>query len=389
MKRYVPIVTLLACAVLLAFGIVRLFELRFDVGDVYPQYSTLRSDPLGAMAFYESLEALPGLRVQRDFSTANRLPAGTETTYFHIGAPVESWRRLPDATFDEIERFATSGGRLVIMMFPERADAIRLPEIDKPPKLTTLRQRWGVDFQLKKLEMLDIGGNSTYIPAFVENRTGLPLPSELDWNSGFVFTNVDQAWTPVYTRGDDPVVIERKFGRGSIVMSTDSYFLSNEAMQRDREPELLAWFIGPGRNIIFDEAHLGVTESPGVATLIRKYRLQWFVAGLMVLAGLFVWRNSVSLLPPRKGESRETHVAGKDAAAGFDNLLRRSIPKRELLATCFAEWKKSIGQTGKYAAHRIQQAEAVVAAEKARPEKNRDPVRAYQSISRILRVQVK
>jgi hypothetical protein len=38
-----------------------LFELRFERGDVYPAYSSLRADPLGAMAFYESLEKIPGL----------------------------------------------------------------------------------------------------------------------------------------------------------------------------------------------------------------------------------------------------------------------------------------------------------------------------------------
>ena len=34
-------------------------------------------------------------------------------------------------------------------------------------------------------------------------------------------------------------------------------------------------------------------------------------------------------------------MAGKDAAAGFVNLLRRNIPPRDVLTTCFAEWKKS------------------------------------------------
>ena len=60
MKRYFPIVILLGCAAAFAFGIFRLFEFRFEAGDVYPPYSSLRSDPLGAMALYESLEKIPG-----------------------------------------------------------------------------------------------------------------------------------------------------------------------------------------------------------------------------------------------------------------------------------------------------------------------------------------
>ena len=40
-----------------------LFQLRFEQGDIYPAYSSLRADPLGTKVFYESLETLPGLSV--------------------------------------------------------------------------------------------------------------------------------------------------------------------------------------------------------------------------------------------------------------------------------------------------------------------------------------
>ena len=175
----------------------------------------------------------------------------------------------------------------------------------------------------------------------------------------------------------------------SVVIATDSYFLSNEAMLRDRHPDLLAWLIGPSRTVVFDEAHLGVTEQPNVATLLRRYRLYWFAAGLLLLAGLFIWKNAVSLVPPHSAEQVQDYVAGKDAAAGFDNLLRRSISARDLFAVCFIEWKKSAGQTGKYSAARIQQAEASFDAENALPAKDRDAVRAYHNIFKILQTKIK
>ena len=50
MKKSFPLFLLLGCTAVFVFGLVRLFELRFEVGDVYPAYSSLRSDPLGAMA---------------------------------------------------------------------------------------------------------------------------------------------------------------------------------------------------------------------------------------------------------------------------------------------------------------------------------------------------
>ena len=48
------------------WAILQLFEVRFSRGDVYPAYSTLRTDPLGAKAFYESLAHVDQLEVSRN-----------------------------------------------------------------------------------------------------------------------------------------------------------------------------------------------------------------------------------------------------------------------------------------------------------------------------------
>src|SRR5262249_17870807 len=158
-----------------------------------------------------------------------------------------------------------------------------------------------------------------------------------------------------YARGTNAVVIERAWGPGTLVMATDSYFVSNEAMRKERHPELLAWLVGQNKEVVFDEAHLGIVETPGVGTLIRKYRLQWPLLGLILLAALFIWKNSVSLAPPYSAEQRQEYVAGKEIAAGFVNLLRRNIPSRDVLKVCFVEWKKSFPSGGKYASTRQEQ----------------------------------
>src|ERR1041385_90130 len=64
-----------------------------------------------------------------------------------------------------------------------------------------------------------------------------------------------------------------------------------------------------------------------------KYRLHGVAAGLVLLAGLFIWKNAFSLVPAHASEQRREYIAGKDAATGFVNLLRRSIHPRDLLAT--------------------------------------------------------
>ena len=234
-------------------------------------------------------------------------------------------------------------------------------------------------------QRLNVGDAGSYESVEVENYSGLPLPESLAWHSATIFTNLDKSWRTIYARGTNPVVIERRFGRGTVVMATDSYFLSNEAMREDRHADLLAWFVGPNRHVIFDEAHHGIMETSGVATLVRNYRLHGLAAGLVVLAALFIWKNSMSFVPPHRDEESDGYVAGKDAAAGFVNLLRRNIPARDVLSVCFAEWTKSLYRGRYYTITAVSQAQAVMETELQRSQRERDPVKAYQNICRVLK----
>src|SRR6185312_1701109 len=131
-------------------------------------------------------------------------------------------------------------------------------------------------------------------------------------------------------------------------------------------------------------AHFGIVETSGVAMLMRKYRLHGLAAGLLLLAGLFIWKNSTSLVPSHAEERHEDFVVGKDSQAGFVNLLRRSIAPRDLLAACFAEWKKSGAQKRNTASPRIQQAEAIFNSENSLANKDRNPIETYKKISKTL-----
>jgi hypothetical protein len=409
MKKYFPIGVLLGCVAVFAFGIVQLFELRFESGDVYPAYSSLRADPLGTMAFYESLEKIPGISTRRDFSNSDRLPEEPQTVYLHLSGNSYEWNWVPDNLFHEIQNFLARGNRLVITFLPQTDsyDFYRRDEDEtnsvksaksKDEKMTpakpakkrknltdddsdiSLEDEWNFHPGFEKLAQ----DGGTYAPVAVTKKTDLPLPQKLDWHSGLIFTNCDSSWRTIYARGTNAVVIERKFGKGSVVMATDSYFISNEAMEKDRHADFLAWLVGANKNAVFDEAHFGIVETSGVAMLMRKYRLHGLAAGLILLAGLFIWKNSTSLVPPHTATKKEGFIAGKDAASGFVNLLRRSIAPRDLLATCFAEWKKSAAPAGKISSTRIQQAEAISTSEKSLPNKDRNSIETYKKISEAL-----
>lgn len=414
MKKYFSLLLLLVCIAFFAYGILQLFELRFETGDVYPEYSSLRADPLGTMAFYESLGKMPGVNVRQDFSASNHLPEEPGTAYLHLAGESGEWDFLSRDELKEIKDFVNRGGRLVITYFPETsrfhyewnqektnslAEPSKSKDTNAPPKAdkaektnkkkkqllekklwVSLEDEWRFHEGFKDLR----ADGEVYLPETVRNKSDLELPPTLEWHSGLIFTNCDPAWTVIYARGTNAVVMERKFGHGSVVMASDSYFVSNEAMLSDRHADLLAWLVGNNSHVIFDEAHFGIVQQPGIAALMRKYRLHGFALGLLLLAGLFIWKNSVSLIPQHAEERWEDFVTGKDAAAGFVNLLRRNVPARDVFGVCFAEWKKSAASSGKFSRGRLQQAEAIFEAEKSLPHKDQNPIATYRTISETL-----
>lgn len=403
MKRNYSLIFLLVCGIGFIFGIAELFKLRFESGDVYPAYSSLRLDPLGTSAFYESLSAMPGLEVQRDFRMTDELPEGRNVAYLHLAGDQEQWDEIPESSYNEIDTFLRHGGRLVVALFPEtsktfnnisrqqktistgspKKKAMLKPKPGKKKKDTnedkffktvSLPNKWGFGFEFKELKH---GLDGVYEPARVENNDEPSLPAAVYWHSAVVMTNLDKAWRVIYDRDGEAVLAERQFGAGSVVFSTDSYFLSNEAMSKDRHAELLAWVVGPCRKVFFDEAHLGITDNPGVATLMRNYRLHGLMVGLFLLAGLYIWKNSVSFAPPLEAEYAANAVEGKDSAAGFVNLLRRHIKTGEVLGICIAEWKKSLVKS-KLVTARVQRVEAVALS-------GNNPIETYRAICHTLK----
>ena len=356
----------------------RLFELRFDVGDVYPPYSTLRSDPLGAKAFYASLETLPGLHAERSLQPLAAL--GTEPlrpadydngersfTCFYLGAEEKDWPYLFDA--DDIARLEAvmrRGGRVVVTFRPTRTvpsveglssaraahDRTAFPgrqgkarrQLSKRMVMPDLTVRWGIDFRREGRrsskdsdDKRDLAASvASVVPepveyatpdpalagrggpdaAFAADQEAVPWHSALDFRTDTVAA-VLLRWHRLYQRHGRPVIVSRPFGLagGELVLVGDTYFLSNEGLRDDPSPALLAALVGGGRRVIFDESHFGLSEKPGLVTLARRYRLQGALAALGLLVALFVWRNVVSLVPARAGAA-DGDPAGAETVAG-------------------------------------------------------------------------
>jgi hypothetical protein len=417
MKR-LPVLLLLLVAGGFLYGLIHLFNLRFESGDNYPAYSSLRADPLGAKALYESLDQL--LPARRHLQPLSRLGEGRDTTLVWLGEDVKKLRLSPNE-FKDLETFVRTGGRVVIGLLPvlERPRinrfAARGPRgkgaLPAPPagaptnapgwqpgdefdeiRRVSIRERWNVSFDYAELSKTDDG---KIVPVLAARR-GLPddspLPRSISIHTSLHFDALDPAWRTIYARvagtNVQPVVAERTMGKGSIVLCADSFPFSNESLRREREPELLAWFIGPAREVVFDETHLGVQEDPGVATLARKYRLGGVFAALLILAGLFIWKNSTGFMPPHEEQlarERGELVEGKDSAAGFINLLRRNIPPADLMKVCLEQWNAHFAHARKPSEARLEAMQKIIDAEKVLEPRQRNPVRTYQQFCEILK----
>lgn len=386
-----------------AYGAVQLLILRLESGDVYPPYSSLRADPLGTKALYESLESCCGLKVQRNYEPFVESEEHRNATIFFLGINDDEMYAVPDSLAKDFRAFVEKGGRLVFTFVPRNETSLpgaikkaiekqmkREKEKEKKKKgdeeeeelfkMLSLLEEWGFEF-----------ANSSYstvrqITADLKDKDQA-LPSKISCHTSLYFRNLDPGWRVMYERENFPVIVERRFGKGTIVLSSLSFFLSNEAMLKERRPDLLAWMVGNHPVVIFDEYHNGVQATPGVAALARKYQLEGLFFGILVLAILFLWKHSVSLVPPFDEADllqRDGSARGKESSAGLTNLLRRNIPARQILSVCYQEWKKSPVSKG-LTKNKVGRIDLMIQQENQLPLRQRDSRSVYNRISEILK----
>lgn len=369
---------------------------------------------------YGAMQSLKDISVRRNLEPISRLRDGKDKTLFVFAGNLSE---DPEDVIKTLENFAADGGRLVITFFPvtdelgplhedkskkdkktdedkkdeakkgskdgtgdgdNNDDSDEEEEQEKEPwftKMVSIEERWSFSYAfslppgIKKSDLLEV--------AALKQDGPDGLPPKLSWHSTLYFDTLAEPWKVLYSWEGHAVIIERPWARGTIVLCSDSYFLSNEAMREERYPELLAWLVGPSLTVIFDETHFGIQERQGVMTLARKYRLGGPLVVVVMLSLLFIWKNAVSLVPKQASADLGNSARGRDSTAGLVNLLRRSIPAQEILPVCIEEWRRSSmldpKSTGKQG--RIQR---VVDREQTLPTGQRNPVKAYRTICAIL-----
>jgi hypothetical protein len=417
-------------------GVVKLFLLRFEAGDVYPAYSSLRSDPLGSRAFYRSLQNVDGVRVSRNFAPLRSFDFKEQTAFFYIGTAALDSQSVSMEWLEIFERLTEKGGRLILTFLPvekkpakwrmpkcfftqgdltdkeetapsdaakDSENAARHPQMNRasnnddhqsqtPPvhyfpdpsgSCASLKDQWGLTLAFAERP----SDKAVNVSNDLNSEHIKNLPPTISWHTALYFDELEDSWRKIYTADGRPVVVERPFGRGSLVLSADSFFLSNEALRSERHSKLLVWLLGDSVNIVFDETHFGIVKHPGLLDLIKKYRFHWFILTVALLAILFIWKNSASFIPPLKrtlSQPGKDIITERDSTQGLISLLRRNIPPRRLLQICAVEWQRSVKPEMLLQSDRLMQVKSVLQEMETQFPETIDPVSAYQRISKII-----
>ena len=120
-----------------------------ETGDVYPAYSSLRTDPLGAKALYKSLEAMPGIAVERLYKERMTLD-GPGDAMLVLGVDPGGWTVVKEKTLEEYEKLVEHGGRLVIAFLAAQRPPASL---EKRP----VEDRWNIRFRYRPAANDDSG----------------------------------------------------------------------------------------------------------------------------------------------------------------------------------------------------------------------------------------
>ena len=375
---------LLAVVALFAWGMFSLLQTRFGFGDVYPPGSSFRSDALGIRAIHDVIaEALPR-NVVRLRGRQSELRNIGQATVIVQGLSFATLVIQKDPLVEDLTLAASRGARLVVTLndseamtcreqycnetHKTRCTAERSPyesaDAPEPSTRPSAAQPGSSAPQIQKkqgpeakptedtscetaalgLWGFEIGGTKDAVAA-AKLATASPaqLPARLPWHGPAHFIDMNPDFKAIYTRGNDVLVAERTFGKGSIVLLADGYLLSNQAQREARQPEFLLWLLGNNPHVAFEESHLGVVERRGIMSLLRELRLQGFLFGCFVVAFLFAWQRWRPLA--RASTRHEPAPAATVSDSTLLTLLRRCMTPRQALLACVQE--AQLAQLGK------------------------------------------
>lgn len=278
--------------------------MRVPSGSGYPWYSSLNTGPFGTSILFQALQRSGNFsEVDRNYLPQGQFePSGAAVLL--LGMHPYQLPAKDDSAQKRFEELAKRGNRVVLGMATGK-------------------------IKLNGLEFSEAGGNDQ---SWSVKRWNIKINLGKE-NTLFTFPS---GWTAMADAG----AWQHSFGSGTVVILLNTHRLANRMLvEKDQNLALVPMLVQGKRQVWFDEVHLGVMESGSIAALMRRYRMQGLIAGLLTVTALILWRNAVRFPPAATNEAElETVVQGSDGHGMLTELLQRHVPKSELIQVCLAEF---------------------------------------------------
>ncbi len=342
---------LLLCG--LVFGLFQVLKHRLARGDAFPSGSSFRTEPTGLRALHDALREQGRLSVTRQRTRLRASDALLRTTLIVAAVSPEDLYDPEFSLAGVLPELVEKGLRVVVLLDTEQAvkcaknrcasmgesDESEHPEAPPVQVKKTRTKKANGRLNLAESWGFEISGSAEKNSSKARRTSAVPewVEQAIAWRGQAFFSWKGSDFKQLFVKGEQPVVAERNFGLGQVVLVASTFPLSNESIAKERSTSFLWWLTGERSRVVFEETHLGLSEGRGVVSMMRNYGLEGGLYGL-VLAGLvYVWYAGSPLIrrAPRNARDRVT-ASANDA---FSALLMRAVPLDNLLDTCVTTYQ--------------------------------------------------
>jgi len=310
---------------------IQMFKVRAEVNGAYPEYSSFRADPKGYRILFETLSRIPSIKVERSVQPLREVPSGNGKILVVAGLLPGGW---PAEEIKLLNDWMTNGGTLLVAFNSRQFDSRE--ETQKDPVSPESKRVHGEVDKVESWEIRIFWSKQSLATQLQSNL----FADQSSWAGHLYIEPTKSHWDVLAKARDLPVVLQRRFGAGKLILLADSYPLSNIALAAHRNTALVSWLFPEHSTVIFDETHFGIVDHPGVIGLARRYGLDGAFVVVLGLALLYLWASRYSLRPVRRVRAdTESAVRGAGGNEIFTNLLRRTLPTTDLCAVCLQIWK--------------------------------------------------
>ncbi len=360
MKKITKTISAILC-ILFVYGVFELVSLRFMKGDKYPKYSSFRADPMGIKGLYDSLSELESIDVKRNLTSLkeSNLPYANSVLFVTgIMSDADNWKNDKD-----YYHYILKGGRLVIF-FSQKARGFYVEDDTlKKSEMTTeskeMENGGGKEkevvhkvkeqkyckfgFALKRFNNLAYSKKSAEL-ADIKLLERINDKTLTFYTNNHLLTSPKEDWNILYKYRDKPMIIEKKIGKGSLIVSSMSYCISNEGLQKYMPVEFITHILKKRKLIVFDEFIHGIKEQKNIAWLARKYNLIFLLINIMIVILLFIWKNfnSIKNIETTYSYDSSSIYQIHNNNNGIINLLKNFISQKVLIKECITECQKTI-----------------------------------------------